>query len=199
LLSVFIAALIIFTQKNYKRLLAYSSIENMGIIAIGFGFGGIGIFAAIFHMIYHSLTKSALFLSAGSIFLKYSSTKIINVRGVITALPLTAILFLTGFFAITGTPPFGIFMTKIFIILAGMQSHPFASIVAILLTAILFVGFFQHVIAMTFGKKPDEIQSGEISIWLVLPPLTLLTVVLILSFYVPPFLFKLITTAVSQY
>ncbi|MFA5792751.1 MAG: proton-conducting transporter membrane subunit [Candidatus Gracilibacteria bacterium] len=199
LLSVLIAVFIIFGQKNYKRLLAYSSIENMGIIALGFGFGGLGVFAAIFHLIYHSLIKSALFLSVGNIFLKYSSTKIINVRGVITALPVTGVLFLTGFFAITGTPPFGIFLTKIFIISAGIQAHPFLGVTTILLTAILFVGFFKHVVAMTFGAKPAEIKTGEISVWLILPPLVLLTVALTLSFYVPQFLLTLINTVVSQY
>lgn len=198
LFSVAVASLIIFTQKNYKRLLAYSSIENMGIAALGFGFGGIGIFAAILHMIYHSLLKSALFLSAGTIFLKYSSTKIINVRGAIRALPVTSILFMIGVFAVIGTPPFGIFLTKIFIITAGIKAHIYISVVAILLIAILFAGFFKHVTAMVFGEKPEEIKIGEGNIWLIVPPLALLTLAFYLSFHIPDFVYSLITAAAQH-
>lgn len=199
LLSVVVASLIIFTQKNYKRLLAYSSIENMGIMAIGFGFGGFGIFAAILHMIYHSLTKSALFLTAGNIFLKYSSTKIINVKGAINILPVSSVLFLTGFFVITGAPPFGIFLTKLSIFSSGMLAHPVVASVAIFLTAILFIGFFKHVTAMVFGEKPSEMERERESIWLIFPPFLLLVTVLYLSFFPPSFLQVLINNAVLRY
>ncbi len=199
LLSIIVAALIIFTQKNYKRLLAYSSIENMGIMALGFGFGGLGVFAAILHMIYHSLLKPALFFSAGNIFLKYSSTKVANVRGVLTALPVTGVAFLAGFFAITGAPPFGIFLTKIFILSAGMGPHPIVTIVAVFATVLLFVGFFRLVTAMVFGAKDAKIKTGEGSMWLILPPLALIGSALYLSFHIPSFLNILITTAAARY
>lgn len=199
LLSVLVAAFIILTQKNYKRLLAYSSIENMGIMALGFGFGGLGIAAAILHMIYHALFKSALFFSAGNVFLKYSSTKIANVRGVLTALPVTGVLFLAGFFAITGTPPFGIFLTKIAILTAGMQTHPVITIVAILAVALLFVGFFKHVSTIMFGDQPADLKVGEKNIWLIIPPLTLIGVAFYLSFYLPSFLKTLLTVAASHF
>jgi len=199
LLSILIASLIIFNQKNYKRLIAYSSIENMGVMALGFGFGGLGIFAAILHMIYNALTKSALFLSAGTIFLKYSSTKIAKVKGALTALPVTSILFLIGFFIITGTPPSGIFLTKVYILTAGFKSHPVISIVALLLMVILFVGFLKHVVAMVFGEKPETVKTGEESIWLIIPPVVLIAVVLCLSFFIPPFLYNLIKDATLHY
>lgn len=199
LLSIFIAALIIFTQKNYKRLLAYSSIENMGITTLGFGFGGLGVFAAILHMIYHAFIKSALFLSAGTIFSKYGSTKIVKVMGMSFVLPITSVLFLAGFFIITGAPPFGIFITKILILSAGMKTHPAISIITIFLMAILFIGFFRHVTAMVFGEKPAETKSGEESIWLIIPPLTLIAIVFYLSFSLPPFLYRLINDAVLHY
>jgi hydrogenase-4 component F len=103
--SVALSAFIMFVQKNYKRLLASSSIDNMGILALGFAFGGLGPFAALLHALYHSLLKSLLFLSAGNIFVKYGSTKIVNIRGVFQTLPLTGILFFGGFLAL-GLPPF---------------------------------------------------------------------------------------------
>lgn len=199
LLSIFIGALIIFTQKNYKRLIAYSSIENMGVMALGFGFGGLGVFAAILHMIYNALIKSSLFLSAGTIFLKYSSTKVANVKGALNALPVTSILFLAGFLAITGIPPFGIFLSKILILSIGITTHPIVSILALLFMTILFIGFFRHIVAMVFGEKPATVKAGEGSIWLVVPPLVLIVTVFCLSFYIPPFLFKLINDAVLYY
>lgn len=196
LLSIVIAALLIYNQKNYKRLLAYSSIENMGIVALGFGFGGLGIFAAILHMIYHALVKSSLFLSAGTIFVKYSTTKIAKVKGMLTALPVTSVLFLIGLFAITGTPPFGIFFTKMSILSVGIKIHPVVSVVAISFIALLFIGFFKQVSAMIFGTKPDNVRAGEVNLWLIIPPLVLITIAVCLSFYIPPFLDTLIRDAV---
>ncbi|OIO19559.1 MAG: hydrogenase [Candidatus Magasanikbacteria bacterium CG_4_10_14_0_8_um_filter_32_14] len=197
--SILISALIILSQKSYKRLLAYSSIENMGIIALGFGFGGLGVMAAILHTIYHSLTKSALFFLSGNFLLKYHSAKIANVKGALKALPITSILFLIGFFAITGAPPFGIFLTKLFTFSAGITTHPVIGITAILLTAIVFIGFFKHASAMVFGEKPSEMKQEKESIWLILPPLILLILVLVLSFYQPPFLQVLIHNATLYY
>jgi len=198
-ISIFVPALIIFTQRSYKRLLAYSSIENMGIAALGFGLGGVGIFASILHIIYHSILKSALFLTAGNIFLKYSSTKIAKIRGAISSLPFTSVLFLLGFFAITGAPPFGIFLTKTLILSSGIMTHPVITIFAIVPMVLLFVGFFRHASAMIFGEKPADIKTGEGSVWLIIPPLALICVALLLSFYMPSFLNTLITAAISSY
>ncbi|MDO8581933.1 MAG: proton-conducting transporter membrane subunit [bacterium] len=199
LLSICIAVLIIFTQKNYKRLLAYSSIENMGIMALGFGFGGIGAFAAMLHMLYHALVKSALFLSSGTIFLKYHSTKIADVKGAIAALPVTSIIFLTGFFAITGMPPLGIFFTKILVLSSGITTHPIVTIIALLCMAVLFVGFFKQVTAMMFGEKSAEIKNGEINALLIISPLVLILLVVYLSFSMPSFLLTLMHTVANQY
>ncbi len=199
LLSLLVAALIIFTQKNYKRLLAYSSVENMGIAALGFGFGGVGIVAALFHLVFHSLIKSALFLTAGNIFLKYSSTKIANVRGALKALPVSSVLFFLGFFAVVGTPPFGTFLTKLLVINAGIAAHPFVAVTALIAVAVLFIGFFRRVTAMVFGDMPDTVTPGEGSVWLILPPLALLTIAFYLSFQIPAFLSTLITSAASHY
>lgn len=198
-LSIAVASLIIFSAKNYKRLLAYSSIEHAGVMAIGFGFGGLGSLAATLHMVYHSLIKSSMFFLAGNMLLKYGSDKIMNVRGVIKTLPLTGILFLVCFFAITGTPPFGMFITKIFILTAGMQNHPLVIILVIILMALLFIGFFKHATAVIFGEKPAEIISGETNVWLIIPPLALIVMVFYLSIYIPLSWQALLTTAASLY
>ncbi|MFA5953964.1 MAG: proton-conducting transporter membrane subunit [Patescibacteria group bacterium] len=199
LLSILVASFIIFTQYNYKRLLAYSSIENMGITALGFGLGGVGVFAALLHMIYHSLLKSALFLLSGNIFLKYSSTKIAKVKGALSALPITSVLFLIGIFAITGAPPFGIFLTKILIFSSGITLHPFLTVVAMLLTAMVFIGFLKHASDMFFGEKPHDLEPEKEKMTLIIPPFALITLVLYLSFYQPAFLQVLIKGAALNY
>ncbi len=199
LASIIVAAFSIFAQKNYKRLLAYSSIEHAGIMALGFGFGGAGAFAALLHMVYHALAKSMLFLSAGNVFLKYSSTKIKNIRGVMSVLPITGVLFIFGFLAVTGVLPFGIFITEFSILSVGIINHPFVTAAALLGIALVFIGFLKHIIAMMFGEKDQSIQSGETSAWLVAPIIFLAVILLIVSFFVPSAINFLITSATLPY
>jgi hydrogenase-4 component F len=186
MISIAIPAFIIIIQKNYKRLFAYSSIEHMGIIALGFGFGGIGSFAALLHMIYHSLAKSILFFSAGNCLLKYGSTKIDRVRGVLETLPGTGKVLLLGFLAITGVPPFGIFLTEVYILTAGIASHPVVVVIALLLLALIFVGFLRFIAAMVFGKAVEPVVQGEVNNLTIVPPIVLLVLLLGISIYLPP-------------
>lgn len=197
ILSVATASFILWTSKNYKRLFAYSSIEHAGIVALGFGFGGLGPFAAILHMMYHSLIKPALFMLSGNILLKYHSTKIFNVKGVLTALPATGVLFLAGILAIAGAPPFGILLTKFLILAAGIAHRPVVSVITIFLFAIVFAGLFKHAGAMVFGEKPADMKTEKESPWLVVPPFILLATALGLSFYLPTFLRILIGNALK--
>lgn len=199
LLSIAVAAMIIFVQRSYKRLLAYSSIENMGIMALGFGFGGLGAFAAVLHMLYHSFIKSALFLLSGNFLLAFSSSKIKNVRGALSVIPLTSVLFLVGIFAIAGTPPFGMFLTKLTVLSSGMGLHLAVVVIALLLFAIVFMGLLKHASAMLFGKQPEDIKKEKESVWLVLPPIVLLAAALYFSIHTPDVLRVLVDRAVTLY
>ena len=183
--SVALSAFIMFVQKNYKRLLAYSSIDNMGLLALGFAFGGLGTFAALLHALYHSLLKSLLFLSAGNIFLKYESTKISNVRGLFQVLPVTSVVFFGGFLALSGLPPFGVFMSKMILLTAGFQSHPLIVSFVLILLAIVFFGFFRHVTEMFFGKAPEGIVPGESNAFTVVPIVVIAVVFIALSVSLP--------------
>lgn len=198
-ISITVASLIMFNAKNYKRLLAYSSIENAGVMSFGFGLGGLGVFAATLHMIYHSLVKVVLFLSSGNLLLRYNSDKINNVKGALSVVPITSVLFISGFLIVTGTPPFGIFLTKMQILSVGIQTHPIASIIALFFMAIVFVGFLKHVTAMFFGEKPLDIEIGDNQKWLIIPPLVFLIIIFVLSFYIPPFLYTLINDIALKY
>lgn len=196
--SIVFASLIIYTQTNYKRLLAYSSIEHAGIIMLGFGFGGIGIFAGLLHMLYHAFAKSLLFLLSGNIFFRYTSDQIKNVKGTLILIPITSVLLILTLLAITGIPPFGIFLTELFIISAGFKNHTMISIIALIGLILVFIGFFRSVFSMIYSDSPKEITKTEkekIISWTTLPLIGLLILLLILSLYLPAFLQTLIQNA----
>jgi hydrogenase-4 component F len=197
IISIAIPAFIIIVQKNFKRLFAYSSVEHMGIITLGFGFGGLGSFAALLHMVYHSLAKSILFFSAGNVLLKYGSTKIANVSGVLAALPITGKVLIAAFLAITGVPPFGLFLTEIYILTAGIASHPFIVIIALLMLVLIFIGFLRFITAMVFGEPPEPMARGELNALTIVPPLILMAILLAISIILPSPLKALIHAAAT--
>ena len=198
-LSLLIASFSILTIRNYKRMMGYSSIEHAGLMALGFAFGGLGAFAAILHLIYHSLIKAGLFFAAGNLRLSFHSARIMNVRGALKVVPVTAGLLMLLFLAATGLPPFGIFMTELYTFGAGVKEYPIVTIVALLAVALVFVGFFRQVSAMLFGTAPEGSQEVESNKWLLIPPVVLLLLVVVLSFYLPSPLLDLINEAVRRY
>jgi len=197
IVSIVLAALIIFAQKNYKRMLAYSSIENMGVIALGAGIGGAGMIAALFHMLYHALLKSILFFSAGNLFLKYGSTKMARVRGAITIVPVSAVVFFAALLAVAGTPPSGIFFTKLTTLALGVEQFPYVILVAVIALGIVFAGFVKHATTLVFGKPPEGTEPGEANNWTLVSLLLLSSAFVILSLWMPPQLRELIYGAAS--
>lgn len=199
LLSVVIAALLIFTQNNYKRLLAYSSIEHMGIMALGIGAGGVGVFAALLHMIYHAMTKSLLFLSSGNIILKYGTAKISGVRGLRVALPLTTILFFVGVLSITGVPPFGIFITEFSLLTALMSVHGALALIVLAALALVCIGFFKALSSMMAGEPPRTEGHREENGWTIAPLGVLAVLIIVVSVVVPAPLQALLTQAAALF
>lgn len=158
LLSVATAAIFILTQKDYKRLLAYSSIEHMGIIAFAVGiFSPAAVFGAIYHMINHSFTKSMLFLSSGSILQKYGTREISKVNGLLKMLPVTGTAFFLGLFAIAGTPPFSVFASEFNILAAAFKNgnHLLGALFALML-AIVFAGIAVTLFGIFYVKESEH-------------------------------------------
>jgi len=197
LISIAIPAFIIIAQNNYKRLFAYSSIEHMGIITLGFGFGGLATFGALLHMIYHSLAKSTLFFCAGNTFLKYSSTKMLKVKGVLSSLPVTGIILVIAFLAITGVPPFGIFISEFYIFSAGSENFLPVVIGALFLLLLVFAGFLKHVVGMSLGEDAEPVAAGELNLLTVVPPVSLVVLLTIAGFYLPGPIRELIDSAAT--
>src|SRR5574338_1492681 len=120
IVSMGIAAVSIYFQKDMKRLLAFSSIEHIGIISVAIGFGGfLGIYGGMLHLINHSIAKPLMFFASGTISQKYETKAISKIRGIITTMPFTGVLFLIGGLSIIGLPPFGIFLSQFFVLSSG--------------------------------------------------------------------------------
>jgi len=197
LLSILVAGFFIINQDNYKRMLAYSSIENMGVIAVGTGIGGIAAVGAMLHLIHHSLLKSSLFLESGNILLGYG-TKLINKTGnMCRYMPKTMVAFLASFAGISGLPPFGLFLSEFFIILGALQTRHFIAgglFAAALL--LVFCGVARHVLHMSFAPCETEMLVPERAGFL-LPPYMLLLASLLLCFWMPPELYNMIRQSVA--
>lgn len=199
MLSIFVAAIFILGQTDYKRMLAYSSVEHMGIVALGVGLGGAGVFGALLHVINHSLTKAMLFLIAGTILRVYKTKSVENVCGLGRMLPFSGALWLTGFVAITGSPPFGPFVSKFTILKAALDQEKILMVVIYLsVLALVFVGMASIVLKMVQGapslQPSDERTRAEV-LFAVAPPAFLGILVLLLGIYIPSFLGELLKEA----
>jgi hydrogenase-4 component F len=170
LFSLAVASAFLLTQRNYKRMLAYSSVEHMGIICLGLGFGGYwGVFGALLHVINHALSKSLLFMLSGNILLKYRTTDISRVRGLLRASPLTGGAFLAGTLALVGLPPFGPFISEFIIFRAGIESHAWVTAIGIALLVVVFAGMLASVNQMLYGEPPDKMGQGDVLKWSIAP------------------------------
>jgi hydrogenase-4 component F len=138
-LSVILPVFMMVAQKNYKRLLAYSSIEHMGLILIALSMPPLGLIAAIIHMIGHTIIKSSLFFGAGEILMFYKTTGIENIRNIFRDIPRTGVLFVLGILAIIGFPPTALFVSE-YILFAGLINTHFwlALLIFVALSAIAF-------------------------------------------------------------
>ena len=194
--SLFVAALFITRQTGIKRLMAYSSVEHMGVMALGFGFGGpLGIAGALYHMLGHSLNKSLMFFGAGNAMQVFHTKRISRIHRVLSLLPVSGLLWLAGAVAITGAPPFGLFLSEMTIMRAGLAGpNLWAVFVMLLLLIVIFVGFLNHFRAMYFGPTTVQAASptpaftkehASLSSWCLVPMWLALVPLLVLGLWWP--------------
>ncbi len=198
LISIMAAATFILKQTEYKRMLAYSSVENMGIIAFGTGIGGIGAFGAIICLIHHSLIKSSLFLTSGNILLGYGSGLIEKTGRLAKLMPKSFVAFFGGFAGISGFPPFGIFIGELFIIVGAFRTgNYFVAGIFIFTLCVIFAGFTNQVMKISFhDTTTEEIKITE-KASMVWPQYALLLTSLVLCFWLPDSLYQAIIDAVA--
>jgi hydrogenase-4 component F len=197
LVSIMAAATYILKQTEYKRMLAYSSIENMGIIAFGTGVGGLAAYGAIICLIHHSLIKSSLFLTSGNILLGYGSRMIGETGQLVKKMPRTFVAFFAGFAGISGFPPFGIFIGELFIVIGAFKAGQYwGAGVFIMSLCVIFAGFANQVMKISFNPSQAvaRIPERACMVW---PQYVLLATSMVLCFWIPDTLYRAIVEAVN--
>src|SRR5215472_7275365 len=202
LISMAVAGVFMARQRDFKRLLAYSSVEHMGILVVGVGIGGTAVFGALLHLLNNGLTKGALFLSAANIHRAYGSKLAAEVTGALQKVPISAALFLMAFFAITGSPPFGPFISEFTIVRAAIFNGQYAVAgLLLLMLVVVFVAMGATVLPLVQGEatksRPDALLTRE-TFFNVAPPLAFMSLVLLLGLYIPPFVSSLLKDAVAM-
>jgi len=191
LVSLVVATAFVIGQSDVKRLLAYSSVEHMGLLVLGLGVGGVGAFGSVLHVFNNGIAKGMLFLATGNMVLATGSSAAADMRGLLKARPVSAALLFIGLFAVTGSPPFGLFVSEFSIVSGAIREHHVWVAVALLvLLSIIFAGIGGMLLAVVFGGRGGERTGGDMpsqrdSAWLVAGPLALATIVLLLGVYIP--------------
>ena len=194
LLSLGVAAFSLLVQRNYKRLLAYSSIEHIGLACIGLALGPLGTFAAMLQLLSHALGKSALFCLSGRVLRRYGSADIDRVAGLGTVMPWTGTLFAVGVLGIAGLPPSGIFIAEIALVRAGFTAGRWWTMGTVLvLLVVAFVGVLTHLNRMLYGDPPAAVRRGERPGWSLVPLAACLTALVALGVVVPAPLERLLS------
>ena len=186
LLSMVVAAAFLANAVDYKRMLAYSSVEHMGLLALGAGLGGAALYGAMLHAVNHSAVKAGLFLLAGNFLAAYRTKSIARVGGGIRRLPASGLLWLAGLFAITGSPPFGTFASEFTMLReAFAQGKAAIAIVALAALAVAFAGMSKAFLGMSLGRTPETAPAEQEAAPAIWPPLALLAVSLVLGLWIP--------------
>ena len=198
LLSILVAAVFIVAQHDVKRLLAYHSVEHLGIIALGIGMGGLGTLAALLHTFNHSLCKALSFFCAGKLGQIYGSHDMRRMTGVLRTSPVWGAGLIGSLLALIGVAPFALFLSEFLILKAALNTGAYwAAALFLLGVGAVFVGALRHVISMAWedpapGIRTEAIRPGAIA--LVWAPLAVL---LILGLWIPGPLMQILTQATA--
>ena len=199
LLSMGVAVPFILVQKNFRRMLAYSSIDHSGIMVLALGFGGpLGVLGMLLHMTFHAITKPLLFFCAGNVQQQLKTDLFREARGgLIHSMPLTGAAFLMVTLAVTGAPPFSLFLSEFTILRAGFnRGYLVLAILFITFLVAIFSGFLIHIANLVLGPDPG-LPSAETCRWKKSSVVGLALVIIGMGFWIPAPLFRLIQGAVD--
>ncbi|HEY6224815.1 MAG TPA: proton-conducting transporter membrane subunit [Gemmatimonadales bacterium] len=196
LCSLAVAAVFVVGQSDVKRLLAYSSVEHVGLLVLGLGLGGVGVYGSVLHLVNNAVVKGLLFLAVGNALLAVGPAA----RGVLRAMPLSGVLLLVGLFAVTGSPPFGTFLSEFTIVRAAWTGgHPWIAAATLAMLAVIFVGMASVLLRLVYGT-PAPRAAGTIAAesgWLVTGPVVLALGSLLLGLALPGPLQRLLVQAAT--
>ena len=199
-LSLFITAVFVYHINNYKRMLAYSSIENMGILAIGTALGGVGMLAAIIHLIGHSLIKASFFLTSGNVLEIYGTKKIKSVTGLMKTDRKTAWLWVASFLGIVAFPPSVLFISEFLMVKTMfLKGHFIMCALFLLLLTIVLYGLGKAVVKMSFSAPTHEVEPVKLSWTMYLPQVVMLILAFVIGIYMPQGLTQAILATVAGF
>jgi hydrogenase-4 component F len=201
LASMAVATPFILAQRDFKRLLAYSSVEHAGIIVFALGIGSpLALFGALLHLLNNAIAKILLFLTVGNVQMAYDSKIMRKVTGAIKVVPVSATFLMIGVFALSGWPPFGMFISELTIISAGFSSGAVVQVIAfIAILATIFGGFIYYTSKMVLGEPSAAAKGGDAGKWSLVLIGLLLLALLVLGVSIPPPLKMCIECAVNVF
>jgi len=181
LTSVVVATPFILAQRDVKRLLGYHSVEHVGIVVLGLGFGGpAGTYGALLHVVNHGVTKALAFFGAGTAIARYGTRDMRVIRGLFAVAPIGATFLMLAALSLAGVPPFSIFVSELLVLRAGIgHGHWLAIGIFLTMVAVIFAGILHHVGAMAFGR-PTAAATREPEAWSPLLAMLLLAAIMIL-------------------
>ena len=198
-LSIAAAAPLIFVQRDLKRMLAYSSVENMGLIALGLGLGGpLGVSAALLHAINHSLAKTLMFCCSGNVLIKYGTRNLDVIKGMLRIAPISGFLLIAGALALGGSPPFNIFVSEFLTVTAGINAgYAWLMVILLILLTVVLASFALMIGGSILGPAPVAVRRGDLGA-LTLAPLGLaFALVLLMGLHVPGPVTQILAQATS--
>jgi hydrogenase-4 component F len=180
LVSVVVATPFILAQHDIKRLLGYHSVEHVGIVALGLGFGGtVGTYGALLHVVNHGITKALAFFAAGKAIARYGSRDMRVIRGVLAVAPIGATLLMLAALSLAGVPPFSIFISELMVLRAGIgHGHWVAIAIFLSMVVVIFAGLLHHAGTMIFGE-PTAAAGREPETWSPLVGMIMLAAIMI--------------------
>jgi len=198
ILSLVVPAVLLLGEKSIKRSFAFSSVEHMGLLILGLGLGGVGIFGALFHMINNALAKLVMFLTAGSVAQKYGSSRATEVRGVIHLYPVTGVFLIVALFAGTGMFPFATFHSELLIINAAiLTKHYILAGITILCLAVIFIGMARLILDLVYGKPTEPVLAKKENFFMNITIALAAAALISLGLWMPAPLYGILSEAVA--
>ena len=181
-------------------MLAYSSVEHMGILAIGVSFGApIALTGVLLHVLAHAAAKGNAFMGAGVFVRKFRTKELSGMRAGVASLPWSAPAFLLAIFALTAMPPFGIFRSEFYIVSGGLDaSHNTGAALLVILVTLAFLGLAWNATRMVYAPATTPSTRGEPSVWMIVPPLVGLAALVVLGVHPPAHLMDLLTRGAAE-
>ncbi|MCW2285408.1 hydrogenase-4 component F [Rhodoblastus acidophilus] len=196
-LSIAVAAMLFYVQQDLKRKLAYSSVEHVGLMALGLGIGGpLGVGAALLHAINHSFAKALLFCGSGNVLMKYGVRDLGSVKGMLRSAPISGLLIMAGALALAGFPPFNVFVSEFLVFAAGVKGgHIWLMVICALFFTVTVGGLIQIISGSVLGKCPEGLAKGDVGFAALAPMVVLFGLVLAMGVAVPKPVAQLIQNA----